>query len=221
MAAPPCSASTAGSRPCGSHQLPFWMLRPFRQKSRPAGTPAARRPGRPASWASRAEAQQRTARATPRRPARLPRGPRSPRRACRLIRSITAVPPAPARIPASSQTRRASARPIPPLRPPRHRCRRAGRPDPRASGRGDQPSAVAGHPCVGAFGAATETEASLAVPVGHTQISFICAAATAYPPPRPSMHNGGSRASETSSCVTFSRTGLSGLRVRTPAMRGR
>jgi hypothetical protein len=193
------------------------MLRPLPAEVPSCRDPAACRPGCPSS---RAEAQQRTARATPRRPARLPRGPRSPRRACRLIRSITAVPPAPARIPASSQTRR-QRKAHPPLRPPRHRCRRAGRPDPRASGRGDQPSAVAGHPCVGAFGAATETEASLAVPVGHTQISFICAAATAYPPPRPSMHNGGSRASETSSCVTFSRTGLSGLRVRTPAMRGR
>ena len=80
------------------------MLRPV-----PAEVPSCRNPGsppsRPASRARRSSAPswQRGA---------CYRG--SPRRASRLIRSIPAVPPAPARIPASSQTRRASARPIPP-----------------------------------------------------------------------------------------------------------
>jgi len=45
------------------------------------------------------------------------RGPPGPRRGAGSSASTTVAPPAPGRIPTSSQTRRASARPLPPLRP--------------------------------------------------------------------------------------------------------
>jgi hypothetical protein len=97
-------------------RLLVWMLCPFRRKSRPAGTPGSA-PSRPASRARRSSA--------PRwQPGACYCG--SLRRASRLIRSITVVPPAPAGIPTSSQTRRASARPLPPPCPPSEAAPAAG-----------------------------------------------------------------------------------------------
>ena len=89
-----------------------------------------------------------------------------------LIRSITVVPPAPARIPTSSQTRRASARPNPRSGLLGIDAGAQAAQTRELPGRGDQPSAVAGHPCVGA---ATETEAPLAVPSrAHPDQLYMC-----------------------------------------------
>ena len=56
--------------------------------------------------------------------------PPGPRPGGRFIRTITVLPPAPAQIPTSSQTRRASARPLPPLRPLPEAAPAAGRQHP-------------------------------------------------------------------------------------------
>jgi hypothetical protein len=86
------------------------MLRPDPAAVHPASTPqpAARSAGAKRSSARRRQQDG----ARPRY-----RGPPAPRRDGRFIRNVTMVPPAPARIPTPSQTRRASARPLPPLRP--------------------------------------------------------------------------------------------------------
>jgi len=55
----------------------------------------------------------------------------------------------------------------------------------------------------------------------NAQISLLCASSLLRTEPPLDDQNGGSRASETRSCVTCSRSGLAGLRVRRPAMKGR
>jgi hypothetical protein len=102
-----------------SGPLGCWRSRRKPANSRPGRSPVLPVPRQPAVPAARPAGPKRASARRGQHRGALPgyRGPRSPRPARRLIRSITVVPSAPARIPIPSQTRRASARPIPPLRP--------------------------------------------------------------------------------------------------------